>query len=597
MTVDLYQRNLHFFKENKPAVLEQIKDKDIPGHYPVCPAREKGMYYIASTEEGGLLLHSRYNPVREAELWATKEDLEGKRHAVLFGLGCGYHAEALLRRDPDLSLYIYEPDLQVFLDTLPYRDWSGFPWEHVYIVFEDGSGKESAFIEYVLNLIKDDWCFLSIPAFERCFSGQFSVFKESLLKLKTAYLDSLRTNIFFEKEWTVNALQNLPYILECETVFAYKDDFQGQTAVMTASGPSLTGAIPFLREIKERRKALLVAAGTSINGLLKHGLLPDFFVSYDPFPGNYRALKPALAAGVPFVFGSTINHDVVKNHVGPRTYFILGQDTLFSYLRGGLNPGEVVIDAPSIAVVTLQLLDKLGIKEIILAGQDLAFPGDRFYAEGVGVARSEDVGDKDRTGAFEVEANDGGKVLTNRSLDKMRQSMELLLQSTSFSRVVNTSSGGAQIAGTIFEDWTKIRAHLPDGAVRRGISFDKPGTAGRLRSVRRRVHTVLDGIGKDFAKLLPEIKKFLEKELEEDKQQAAFDGLFRYVTKLTASRAYAAFIGPMIRNEDHLLRKILPDLPKMSWEEKKEFVRKDLMMYLRGVELSLLKLKDAVEGW
>jgi hypothetical protein len=89
----------------------------------------------------------------------------------------------------------------------------------------------------------------------------------------------------------------------------------------------------------------------------------------------------------------------------------------------------------------------------------------------------------------------------------------------------------------------------------------------------------------------------LEQEWEEDKQQAAFDGLFRYVTKLTSSRAYAAFIGPMIRNEDHLLRKTLPDLSKMSWEEKKEFVRKDLMMYLRGVELSLLKLKDAVEGW
>jgi hypothetical protein len=167
---------------------------------------------------------------------------------------------------------------------------------------------------------------------------------------------------------------------------------------------------------------------------------------------------------------------------------------------------EVVSDAPSIAVVTLQLLDKIGVKEIILAGQDLAFPGDRFYAEGVGVARPEDVGDQDRAGAFEVEANDGGKVLTNQSLDKMRQSMELLLQNASFSRIINTSSGGAKIAGTIFEDWPQVRAHLPDGAVRRGISFARPGKAGRLRSVRRRVHAVLDGIGKDFAKVPPEDK-------------------------------------------------------------------------------------------
>ena len=78
---------------------------------------------------------------------------------------------------------------------------------------------------------------------------------------------------------------------------------------MTASGPSLTAAIPFLRENKAKGKALLVAAGTSINGLLKQGLVPDFFVSYDPFPANYKALQPALSQGVPLVFGSTINND------------------------------------------------------------------------------------------------------------------------------------------------------------------------------------------------------------------------------------------------------------------------------------------------
>lgn len=592
----LYQLNIEYFQENNQDIFEQIKEKKASGGYHIYPARVEGMFYIESADEGSLLLHSRFNPVREAEIWASKQDLDGIAHVVLFGFGLGYHAEALLRRKPELQLYIYEPDMEVFLASLEYRDWSTFPWDRTYVILEDGSGRYNNFIDHVLNLVKSGWGFLSIPSFERCFSQRFAEFKDHLSKQKTAYLDSLRTTIVFEKEWTVNALKNLPYILQCESIFSYKDQFQGRTVIMTASGPSLTAAIPFLQEVKEKGKALLVAAGTSVNGLLKQGLEPDFFVSYDPFPANYKALQPALPQGVPFVFGSTINNDVVKNHVGPKAYFILGQDTLFSFLKGGLEPFEVVNDAPSIAVVTLQLLDKLGVKEVILAGQDLSFQGDRYYAEGIGVVRAENVREEDKADAFEVEANNGEMVLTNKSFNRMRESLESVIKHTNLTRIVNTSPKGAKIAGTVYMDWPHIIDELSVAQNCRAIPFSQYDTKNSLRAVRRRVNAILKDIEIDFQNVIKEIKKLLSEDLDEEKGEVVYDRLSRSLSHLTGSREYAAFIKPMVRNEDHLLGKAIPDLPRMNWDEKKTFISKDLMIYLRGVELSITKLKEVMDS-
>ncbi|HHW28383.1 MAG TPA: motility associated factor glycosyltransferase family protein, partial [Syntrophomonadaceae bacterium] len=507
------------------------------------------------------------------------------------------HAEALLQRKPELQLYIYEPDMEVFLTSLEYKDWSTFPWERSYVILEDGSGRYNSFIDYVLNLVKSGWGFLSIPSFERCFSQRFAEFKDNLSKKKTDYLHSLKTTIVFEKEWTVNALKNLPYILQCESIFSYKDQFEGKTVVMTASGPSLTAAIPFLREIKEKRKALLVAAGTSINGLLKHDLLPDFFVSYDPFPANYKALQPALPKGVPLVFGSTINNDVIKNHVGTKAYFILSQDTLFSFLKGGLDPFEVVSDAPSIAVVTLRLLDKLGVKEVVLAGQDLSFQGDRYYAEGVGVVRADNVREEDKTDAFEVEANNGEMVLTNKSFNRMRKSIESFIKHTNLKRIVNTSPTGAKIAGTVYMEWPQIIDELSVAQNCMGITFKHHDAKNSLRAVKRRINAVLKDIEIAFQNVIKEMRKVLSEGLDEEKGEVFYERLTRSISHLTGNRAYAAFIQPMVRNEDHLLGKAVLDLPRMNWDEKKTFVSKDLMMYLRGVELSIIKLKKVMDSW
>jgi len=601
MAESIYDKNVKFLKENCPKVWEQIKEGDFTSEgYKVLPAKKEGLYFIEA-ENKKMLLHSRYDPLREARIWAETQNLSEIKHVILFGLGLGYHVEALIERQPDLFLYIYEPDRKIFFSTLEHRDWTLFPWERVYLVFEDGGESCDRFVWHVVNLTKKGWTFLSVPSFERCFGDQLRKLKEQFKKTRQAYVESLITNFSFEKEWTVNALRNLPFIMGSSSIFRFKEYFQGCTAVLTASGPSLNEAVPYLRKLKENRNALIAAAGTSVNGLLRHGLIPDMFVSYDPFPNNFKALKPALSESVPLVFGSTINSDVVKNHIGPKAYFILSQDTIFEYLQGGLDKREVIEDAPSIAVVALRLLDRLGVKEVVLAGQDLAFVGDRYYADGIGVIRSESVSNKEKEAAVEVESNCGGKVLTSRSFMRMKESMEQAVRVSNFERVINTSTYGAKIEGTKFMEWNEVMKDLSRRSWDASLIFKEPepGVVAGLRKMRRKVGKILAEIEEDYVSVRSKAEEFLKLDsgADEAKKKCIFERLLNSVNLMTSQKKFSAFILPMVRNEVHLLKKSLGEIKSMSWEEKRSFVTEDLTRYLNGILASIIKLKEVLKEW
>jgi hypothetical protein len=65
--------------------------------------------------KNGRYLASSVDPVRDAEKWleSVGERLSDVPAIVVLGLGCGYHARALLRRKPDLRVVLVESDPEV----------------------------------------------------------------------------------------------------------------------------------------------------------------------------------------------------------------------------------------------------------------------------------------------------------------------------------------------------------------------------------------------------------------------------------------------------------------------------------------------------
>ncbi|MBK3494833.1 motility associated factor glycosyltransferase family protein [Viridibacillus sp. YIM B01967] len=67
---------------------------------------ERAKNDVNTMQLNGIYLYSKYNPKQEAEKFISKEVNVQTKHYILFGLGLGYHAEALLNLTQDTAIYI-----------------------------------------------------------------------------------------------------------------------------------------------------------------------------------------------------------------------------------------------------------------------------------------------------------------------------------------------------------------------------------------------------------------------------------------------------------------------------------------------------------
>ena len=93
-----WNNNLAAFKSRFPQLAEIYKDSivslgkaletgDIPPFWQVKPSKTGDI----TATENGLVLHSSYNPVREAAGAVAQAEVEAKGTTVFFGFGLGYH--------------------------------------------------------------------------------------------------------------------------------------------------------------------------------------------------------------------------------------------------------------------------------------------------------------------------------------------------------------------------------------------------------------------------------------------------------------------------------------------------------------------------
>lgn len=123
--------NILFMKERFPMVWDAYREielkqdeyiiEEMPTrleNYPtLCVHRGDRSYY----------LHSRYDPLREAQTITDNIDANSYDHVIFYGIGLGYHIQAFLNKYPHLSFSIYEPIPKVFETYLSYFDLRNLP--------------------------------------------------------------------------------------------------------------------------------------------------------------------------------------------------------------------------------------------------------------------------------------------------------------------------------------------------------------------------------------------------------------------------------------------------------------------------------------
>ncbi|WP_342508834.1 6-hydroxymethylpterin diphosphokinase MptE-like protein [Sporosarcina sp. FSL K6-2383] len=527
---------------------------------------KNGLPILQVEHEGRkLFIHSKYDPVKEAEQILSKYEgqIDQFNHFLFYGVGLGYHVKSFMERYPDKIVSTYEPIVEVAEACTAAMADTKLPISKLKYAFVENESEDMERHLYTLsNHLSQNVLLIVLPTYQ-------SFLKEDVLRFIGKFKEiveekkiTLHTNDFFSKRWTINSLMNLPSTFENPNfLLEHKDTFRDKPVILVAAGPSLNEEMDNLRTIKEQGTAYIFAVGSANKALIAQGIHPDAVFTYDPQSHNYTVFQPIIDEGIqtiPLIYGTSVGFETIERYPGPKFHFLTAQDTITQLFHETVLP--VIKDAYSIAIVTLELLYHLQVRKIILVGQNFAFKNDLFYSEEIARYDKElktlsdaSVQKDDLKYSFTVPDIHGNEVLTNKKFNNMRELMEKYIVQNPQIPVVNTTRGGAAIAGTTYHSLTQLMAQeLTESIVTKGwyeqgqslpISMQ---TIKELKRLQQDIATYIKQ-NEDLFEHFSDIEKSIDK-LNRDqihKRLAKLDELMR---KLTANTVYERIIYPITRN-------------------------------------------------
>ncbi len=379
--MDLYNENLDFLKTFSPQLYQVLVN--LPEqHYSTTPSKSGPLTLSYHTGGQTFYIHSKYNPIAEAEKLLQKANLEAD-HIVLFGMGCGYHLEQLInRKNPKTRVLVVEPEMEVAKHALKALKWEPvFNRPDLFFAFGKNLNVLAETIEVFFDMVSfTKFETIELPAAVRFQKDYFSKAKARLdSEIKTLLYD-FKTRMAEESMVPRNILKNIGGILETRRVNHLEDKFTGKPAFIVSAGPSLDKNILLLKKIKNR--AVIICVDTALKPLLKRGIQPHFTVAADPSYKNYLHLQDTQSKLDYFLVTDTGIAARVYRDFQEHLFSVSLGKPLFKMIEN--NIGEIgEVDAwGSIISLALTFALYLGCNPIVFLGQDFAYTDMRNHCRG-----------------------------------------------------------------------------------------------------------------------------------------------------------------------------------------------------------------------
>lgn len=451
--------NRNYLRLRNRPLLEMLAEREEHIETAVIEPSRRGLPTLKLTvDEKTQYVYSKYDPEKEVErLHKQKEIPDNTKHVLFFGAGLGYQIQALLNEYPDMNYSIYEPNQEALVQFFSHQNINDLRGDQLHKVFTTTDEKQiRSHIQQLYQSVGNDIYVYTLPVYEKLYVKELKAVMETMKEWLKGESSNLATEVSFQRRWTVNSIKNFPKVMQTPNVLHDVDRhaFEGKPAIIVAAGPSLSEEFENLRYIKEHGLAYIFSVGSAINSLIEHDIYPDAACTYDPGVHNqqvFRKLKEQQITNIPLVFGSSVGFETLENYPGSLLHMITNRDMVSPRLLDTSQNIDIVLDAPSIAVVTFQLLKLLGCRQIILVGQNLAYQNNRRYADGINYeAISNELSTKEIEKAIIIQDVFGNDIQTNDGFNLMRKDLEWYISTSPEVEVVNTTKGGAHIKGTTF---------------------------------------------------------------------------------------------------------------------------------------------------
>lgn len=444
--------NLLFLREQYPEIYKLVLNRSYNRERYVTESSKHGDAIVSIRAEDGKLrsVYSRYDPKLEAERWALSisKQVNEMQDVILYGFGFGYHLEAFLKAYPDKRVFVHEPHIDMFLCALEYRDLRDILGNKRIAIF--GIGEESI-VQYeslaqFFAQSDEQVAVLEMPAYRNLFPDTILNYRQVLKEVTKSFASSLRTLTHFRHDWARNKILNLPVNIETPSIKELRDCCSEMPAIIVGSGPSLGMEAETLRRLKNR--ALIIAAGTSVQALLKYKIEPDIVVVMDPSENNFKAFEPLDLENVPLLYIPDVHSSILRKKYNYLMHAFFNTDTPTAYFMQLTEIDPVFQSTGTVSGTAIQAAIYLGCRELVLIGQDFSFPGDQYYADGVVHRDPEALALEMQQFTEWVDNVSGSQNRTNHSMNVLREGIERLIDEYSDYAFYNASRVGAAIKGT-----------------------------------------------------------------------------------------------------------------------------------------------------
>ncbi len=375
----IWNKNISLFSQRFPSLAKELNLLNMTepefDFWEVLPSKAGEL----TAKENGLLLHSAYNPLREAESAVKTIKSENIWAAAFFSMGLGYAPLEYAKTFPDETIIIVEPSPDFFFAALKYTDFETlFKHKSLILLLE-------AQLQEVTALIEGSAGFNHTAVIENKNQtaharSYFDSLKALIERNKQKVKINSATLEKFSRLWLKNSCKNIKAFGKLEGVKIYTEKCPPDLPVLLVSaGPTLSEVLPHLKELKKRM--LIVAVDTALRACLKNGVEPDFIVLTDPQYYAWRHIaglkSPSSvliteSAAWPSVYRFNCRKTVLCSSLFPLGQFFekkLGE-------KGQLGSGG------SVSTTAWDFARLTGTKNIYCAGLDLGYPRSESHIRG-----------------------------------------------------------------------------------------------------------------------------------------------------------------------------------------------------------------------
>jgi hypothetical protein len=454
--MDYFEQNMRAVEERAPYLISQMTEfranYEAGEPYVFWDVDTKGSEIIAVQRDNRLwYLNSRYDADALVQKWC---DRHMRKHyfepELIFGIGNLAYLKEQRARNPENPFYVYEPDEAVFLELMEKYDLTEILTdEHTYFaVGRQGITTIRTWLEIGIGYANYEYIdFCALPGYACAYPYEYLLLKRGfmeaietlILQRNTLYKQGSR---LVENEFShIKDCVHQSSIWELIQTFKKKNEEAPYAAILVSAGPSLDKNIKDL--LAAKGKLFIIAVDTAIRPLLQAGVMPDLFITVDPVKDLFLFEQEGVSQ-VPMVLSIDVRNGVSKIHSGRHFYILNSGDYMANIMKRYDKKVISTTSGGSVATDAFVLLRKMGFDTIVLAGQDLAYPGNRSHAK---AAYDDEVDRKDGI-YFEVEDIYGGQVLTRMDMNHYRRWFEDQIAAAPTLHVIDATEGGALIHGT-----------------------------------------------------------------------------------------------------------------------------------------------------